>query len=203
MSTRSHTRQTQPFGTPDTTTTTQSSLSLRTRTPHPIHPPSWKYDVFLSFRGPETRHTVTDYLFYACLDINLIPFRDTDCLPRGGTITKDIERAIIGSRFSAIVLSKEFADSRYCLDELVTITKCERRYGHKIFPVFYRVDPDEFNQTGVYATAFQQHQQNWRRSRIESWRRALKRVCAIPGYPIKDDRYVHVYLSISLDFSYS
>jgi len=79
-----------------------------------------RYDVFLSFRD-ETRHAFTDHLYTALLNAGLTPFRDNDDIDRGEDLQPEIERGIRESRASIVVLSKHYATSRWCLDELCLI----------------------------------------------------------------------------------
>ena len=45
--------------------------------------PRWKYDVFLSFRGEDTRNGFTDHLFDALQRKGLFTFRDEENLDKG------------------------------------------------------------------------------------------------------------------------
>ncbi|KAG5548016.1 hypothetical protein RHGRI_013645 [Rhododendron griersonianum] len=116
------------------------------------------YAAYLSFRGVDTRNRFTDHLYGALKREGLPTFRDEDELVRGEHIIPQIKKAIEGSRVSIIVLSKNYASSRWCLDELVMILKC-RSSGHLVLPVFYDVDPSEVRkQTGSFEEAFMRHE---------------------------------------------
>ena len=57
---------------------------------------------------------------------------------------------------SVVVFSRNYAESRWCLDELEKIMECHRTIGHVVVPVFYDVDPSEVrHQTGHFGNAFQ------------------------------------------------
>lgn len=101
------------------------------------------YDVFLSFRGEDTRHSFTDHLFQALVRAGLHTFRDKDEIGRGRELKPEIERAIIQSRASIVVLSENYGDSRWCLDELVLILDQKKNFNHFVLPVFYHVDPSD------------------------------------------------------------
>jgi len=45
--------------------------------------PQGAYDVFLSFRGEDTRKTFTDHLYTALVQVGIQTFRDDDELPVG------------------------------------------------------------------------------------------------------------------------
>ncbi|GKG36679.1 Toll/interleukin-1 receptor-like protein, partial [Tanacetum coccineum] len=80
-----------------------------------------RYDVFLSFRGEDTRDSFTDHLYQALRRAGLYTFRDNDSISRGEDLQPKIEEGIRESRASIIVLSPKYATSRWCLDELCLI----------------------------------------------------------------------------------
>ncbi|KAK9205240.1 hypothetical protein WN943_015507 [Citrus x changshan-huyou] len=103
----------------------------------------WKYDVFLSFRGEDTRKNFTNHLYAALDQRGIIVFRDDKGLDRGKSISPGLLKAIEESRISIIVFSRNYAYSTWCLDELVKIVELESTNGHQhmIFPIFYDVEP--------------------------------------------------------------
>ena len=72
------------------------------------------HDVFLSFRGEDTRDNFTDHLYTHLVGRGIITFRD-DRLTRGEAIEPELLKAIEKSRSSIVVFSKNYADSRWCL----------------------------------------------------------------------------------------
>jgi hypothetical protein len=79
--------------------------------------PNWNYDVFLSFRGEDTRKNFTDHLYFALRDAGIKIFIDDNELRRGEDLTSELLRAIQGSKISVIVFSTNYAASRWCLEE--------------------------------------------------------------------------------------
>ena len=151
------------------------------------------YDVFLSFRGEDTRKNFTDHLYTAFVDAGLFTFRDDEELKRGEDIKVELPRAIQQSRTSVIVLSKGYASSRWCLDELVMILERKRRtcpgqdHRHVVLPVFYDVDPSQLRkQTGSLAKAFAWHQKNESLNKVNRWREALQEVADLAGMVLKN-----------------
>ncbi|XP_050105409.1 disease resistance protein RUN1-like isoform X2 [Malus sylvestris] len=143
--------------------------------------PGSKYDVFLSFRGEETRMGITDHLYCTLKDYKFNVFLDEDELPRGDGISGELTQAIKGSRLAAIVFSKRYAESRWCLQELVQIMEC-RKLGQLVFPIFYDVDPSDVrHQTGSFATAFQNHEQRFTKEKVQEWREALTAAAELSG----------------------
>ncbi|GFY94386.1 disease resistance protein [Actinidia rufa] len=68
--------------------------------------------VFLSFRGKDTRKTFTDHLYTALMQAGFHTFRDDEEIEKGENIESELKRAIEQSRISIIVLSKDYASSR-------------------------------------------------------------------------------------------
>ncbi|XP_062001538.1 putative disease resistance RPP13-like protein 1 [Rosa rugosa] len=147
-----------------------------------------RYDVFLSFRGEDTRKNFTDHLHKALLNARFDTFRDDDELPRGEAIKPELERAIQDSRSSVIVFSKDYASSKWCLDELVIILERRRTFNHFVLPVFYHVDPSHLRkQTGNVAEAFIEHQKTQSSEKLNGWRAALKEVADLAGMNLQDE----------------
>lgn len=120
--------------------------------------PFWIYDVFLSFRGEDTRKTFTSHLHTALLQAGIRTFLDDKELKKGKEISLALKGAIEQSRISIIVFSKKYAFSRWCLNELVKILECKRTIGQLVLPIFYDVTPcDVRYQIGSYANVFANH----------------------------------------------
>ncbi|XP_075663445.1 disease resistance protein RML1A-like [Castanea sativa] len=144
----------------------------------------YKYDVFLSFRGEDTRMDFTSHL-NGILNLKGIHTFIDDELPRGEEISTELLEAIRSSRSSIIVLSKNYASSRWCLDELVEILECKEN-GQMVLPVFYKVDPSEVrNQKGKFGEALAKHEVN-NIKKVQRWREALNKVGSISGLTYKD-----------------
>ncbi|KAL5563668.1 hypothetical protein UlMin_033415 [Ulmus minor] len=135
--------------------------------------PNWKYDVFISFRGEDTRNSFTSFFHDALRRENIVTYIDDDDLARGDEISPALMRAIEESMISVVVFSENYANSSWCLDELVHILKCRRQYGQQVVPSFYKVDPSHVRkQQGSYAIAFKQLLKCYK-EKLNSWRAAL------------------------------
>lgn len=146
----------------------------------------WRYDIFLSFRGKDTRKTFTDHLREALEREGIRTFIDSKALRSGEEIEGALLKAIQESRFFIIIFSENYANSKWCLKELAEINECKAK-GRKVFPVFYHVDPREVrNQSGNYGKAFADYENdaNQDSERIQAWRTALKEAGRIIGYHI-------------------
>ncbi|XLR11471.1 hypothetical protein S83_039409 [Arachis hypogaea] len=154
-------------------------------------PASWIYDVFLSFRGEETRATFTSHLYTSLANAGIYVFRDDDEIRRGDRISISLLQAIRASRISVVVLSRHYANSRWCLQELENIMECRRAIGQVVVPVFYGVDPSNVrNQTGLFGEAFQDLLKRFSvdRDKEKRWRKALHQIGSIAGIVIIDSR---------------
>nr|KAJ0194407.1 hypothetical protein LSAT_V11C800434670 [Lactuca sativa] len=122
------------------------------------------YDVFLSFRGKDTRLGFMDHLYQALVNENISTFLDEEEVEIGEELKPELARAIKSSRASIIVLSKNYASSTWCLDELVMILEQRRVSDHFVLPIFYSVEPTNIRkQESTFGEALFEHKQ-----RIES-----------------------------------
>ncbi|KAK1436882.1 hypothetical protein QVD17_02666 [Tagetes erecta] len=147
---------------------------------------SCKYDVFLSFRGGDTRKTFVDHLHSALQQHLINVYKDDETLPRGASIDQSLFKAIEDSQIAVIIFSKNYADSSWCLDELAHIMKCKVERGLTVLPIFYDVEPTEVrNQKRKFGEAFaKQEAKNVTRAGI--WRKALVDVSNITGWELKN-----------------
>ena len=166
---------------------TASSSSSRAR---------WKYDVFLSFRGEDTRNNFTDHLYHALDQNGILTFRDEEKLERGKCIPPELFKSIEETQFAVVILSTNYASSTWCLDELVKIVECMKQNKLTILPVFYHVNPsDARNQTGIlasgnltFAEAFAAHEKRLNIEKLLAWKAALKEVGNISGWHVQQHR---------------
>jgi hypothetical protein len=149
----------------------------------------WDYDVFLSFRGKDTRKNFIDHLYSALVEVGIRTFRDEEELQRGNTISAELLNAIRRSRICIVVFSENYASSGWCLDELVEIVQCKKTIGHILLPVFYHMDPYIVRrQTGTFAEAFTTHERRHQveRERMQRWREALSEAANCSGWDLNN-----------------
>ncbi|KAF3784117.1 TMV resistance protein [Nymphaea thermarum] len=145
--------------------------------------PTPGFQVFLSFRGSETRNGFTSHLSHALKRSGIRTFLDEEDLQKGDIITETIRGAVEGSAVCIPVLSESYADSRWCLMELAMMVKCNK----KIIPIFYDVEPTVVrHQSSSYKAAFDRHRLRFDEKTINEWKGALKRVAEISGYDRKN-----------------
>jgi hypothetical protein len=145
--------------------------------------PQWAYDVFLSFRGEDTRNNFTAHL-YAALDQKGINTYIDNALERGENISPALLKAIEESRISVIILSQNYASSSWCLDELAMILECKETKGQIVLPVFYKVDPSEVRyQRNSFGEAFVKYEERFKddQMKVQRWKIALTQVANLSG----------------------
>ncbi|XP_024192843.2 TMV resistance protein N-like [Rosa chinensis] len=151
------------------------------------HP--WKYHVFLSFRGEDTRNNFTGHLCSALRQKGINTFMD-DELERGEDISTSLLQTIEESRISIIVFSKNYASSKWCLDELVKILECKKLNQQDVRPVFYRVNPSDIrNHRGSFGEALANHERNVKDNmeKVQIWKVALKEAANLLGWPLLNE----------------
>ena len=149
----------------------------------------WIYDVFLSFRGKDTRNSFTHHLYVALQRSGIFTFRDNERLERGKSISPELLKAIEESRFAIVILSRNYASSTWCLDELAKIIQCMKEMEMTVLPIFYEVDPfDVRKQMGTFAQALAGHEKCLKENteKMQTWRDALSEVANISGWHSQD-----------------
>ncbi|KAF3449347.1 hypothetical protein FNV43_RR10075 [Rhamnella rubrinervis] len=143
-----------------------------------------KHDVFISFRGEDTRDGFTSFLYEALNNKAIQAYMDDHQLEKGDEISPTLMNAIEESKISLIIFSENYASSTWCLNELAKIIECQKRNGQIVIPVFYRIDPSIVRkQEEVYAAAFEKLEERFRDDleKVNQWRKALKHAADLCG----------------------
>ncbi|KAH9725547.1 Disease resistance-like protein DSC1 [Citrus sinensis] len=145
------------------------------------NPRSNKHDVFLSFRGEDTRNSFTSHLYSALCQKGIETFID-DQLNRGDEISQSLLDTIEASSISIIIFSEKYASSGWCLDELSKILDCRKVYAQIAIPVFYRVDPSHVRkQIGSFGVSFSELEEKFP-EKMQRWRSALTEAANLSGF---------------------
>ncbi|XP_057990199.1 disease resistance protein RPV1-like [Hevea brasiliensis] len=147
--------------------------------------PPYKYDVFISFRG-EIRYGFLSHLSAALHQKQINAFTDEN-LRKGEEISPALLKIIQESCVSIVIFSENYADSPWCLDELVKILECKETLGQTVLPVFYHVDPTDVQElTGnfgkAFAIAMHGEQVKGRLHKMDAWKHALMEVSNLSGW---------------------
>ena len=151
--------------------------------------PQPEYDVFLSFRGEDTRYKFTDHLYHALVNKEIITFKDDKELKMGKPISLELLEAIEKSRIAVIIFSENYASSTWCLEELAKIFECRDRGILTVLPIFYHVEAtDVRRQTNTFEGAFTEHEKCFKENpeKVQKWRAALTSVANLTGKTLKD-----------------
>ncbi|XWS30848.1 hypothetical protein CRYUN_Cryun23aG0026300 [Craigia yunnanensis] len=147
-----------------------------------------KHEVFLSFRGEDTRNNFLYHLYEALRRKGIGAFADFKELPRGEEISHALLKAIEDSMISTIVFSQNYANSLWCLEELSKIMECRNSRGLLVIPIFYHVNPSDIRkQTGSFGKAFVEHERN-RIDKVQGWRHALTEAGNLSGWYLAGDK---------------
>ena len=168
----------------------------------------FNYDVFLSFRGSDTRFGFIGNLHKALSDVGIRTFIDDRELEKGENIKPSLFKNIQESRIAIPVFSINYASSSFCLDELVHIIHCFKETDRLIMPIFYGVDPSHIRyQTHSYGKELAKHEVRFQSNkekylenmqRLQQWKRALNQAASLSGY-----HFNLGYPTSSISFLYS
>ncbi|XP_039169696.1 disease resistance protein RUN1 [Eucalyptus grandis] len=143
-----------------------------------------RYQVFLSFRGPETRENLAQYLYDQLRRFGVEAFLDREEIRDGDCISRKIEEAIERSDVCVPIFSQDFASSAACLMEVAHMVKS----GKKILPIFFFVKPcDVRYRRGTYRESFKIHRAKKYHSEliIREWEYALEKIAGFKGPEFK------------------
>ncbi|KAK4278789.1 hypothetical protein QN277_016588 [Acacia crassicarpa] len=150
--------------------------------------PEWKYDVFLSFAGKDTGLNFTNHLYKAFSRSGIRCFRDDVDLQKGKDINSPF-RAIEDSLCVVLVISKNYAKSTWCLDELQKILEPQNTSVRRVFPIFYNVNPaDVRDQRESFGKALAEFEKKFKedKTRVKMWRAALSQIGNLSGWVTRD-----------------
>lgn len=128
------------------------------------------YDVFLNHRGPDVKKTFASHLYRRLLSHGVSVFLDQQELQQGDSLTSQIERAIKTASIHVAIFSPRYAESPWCLNELILMWESKAT----IIPVFYNVKPTELRWTLRHDSAT-----------VEHWRKALSFVAGLSGFELE------------------
>lgn len=182
-------------------------LSSQTPSSSASTSPPTTWDVFLSFRGEDTRYTFTDHLYTALCRYNVRTFRDTEQLRTGEVISDTLIQAIRKSKTYVVVFSENYASSTWCLDELAEIYSCYETMNRLVIGVYYNINPSVVRyQTGSFKKAFKKHKSRaktgfFRKAskehrirsavkmeKVKNWGLTLTKIAGISGQSISAER---------------
>ncbi|CAK8560220.1 unnamed protein product [Lathyrus sativus] len=155
------------------------------------------HDVFLNFRGKDTRRKIVSHLYAALKNAGINTYIDNQ-LFKGTELGYQLLRGIENSRIAIIVFSKNYTQSSWCLNELQKVMECHRTSGQLVLPVFYNVDPSVVrHQKGDFgkvlrATAkkvyFRSEGKEKMENMLSNWSTALTQAAYLSGWNVTEYR---------------
>ncbi|XP_056161837.1 disease resistance protein RPV1-like [Syzygium oleosum] len=147
-----------------------------------------EFEVFLSFRGPDTRLNFTDCLYHSLVGAGIRVFRDDEEIRKGEKIGGELLHAIESSQIYVPIFSRNYASSAWCLRELTHMVECSSKGNDKvILPIFYDVSPDDVKlKSRLYLDALEKHEEKFGHDDVRQWKEALTEVARIKGWSLKD-----------------
>ncbi|XP_059436601.1 disease resistance protein RPV1-like [Corylus avellana] len=118
-------------------------------------------------------------------------------LRRGEEISLALLKTIEVSKISIIVLSKNYASSQWCLDELMKILSCREIRGQQVLVLFYDVDRSEIRyQTNGVGEAFTKVEKRFKddEMKVKGWMTTVRDVANLSGMPLgnrNEPEFIH------------
>jgi secreted Zn-dependent insulinase-like peptidase len=150
------------------------------------------YHIFINHRGPDVKNTFASYLYRRLISMGWRAFLDREELELGYQVFSQIEHAIRGASVHIAIFSPGYAQSPWCLQELVLM----KNSGRTILPVFYKVDPSVVRHKYAEGLRFLQEKkshdletgeqkQRYDFNTIQKWRKALSDVADLKGFVLR------------------
>ncbi|KAL6183112.1 hypothetical protein ACLB2K_044523 [Fragaria x ananassa] len=135
-----------------------------------------KYDVYLSFGGPDTRKGVIFEIYDQLQTRGIKTFMDDREFEVGDPVPPTLIEAIRESRFAVVVFSRDYASSTWCLEELTAICECMKD-ENRILPLLYHVQPSDVRLgKRRFNAAFSVLETSSGSEKMQRWSEALEKV---------------------------
>ncbi|XP_030466232.1 disease resistance protein L6-like [Syzygium oleosum] len=153
------------------------------------------YDVYLSYKGPDTHYSIVNYLHYWMLGERISVYSEDYDLRSNEGIGEEILQALANSNIYIPVFSRNYASSHWCLRELAHMVKCtlESKGKRRILPIFYDVEIDDVKlETDLYKNDLDKHRTNFDHNEVKSWKEALIEVATMRGFVSKNNSFEEI-----------
>lgn len=153
--------------------------------------PSQHYNVFINFGGAELRHNFVAHLESALKMEGFNAFVDQDDL-RGGDLINLPFKRIEESRIALTIFSSKYAESSWCLDELVKIKEHVEEGVLLVIPIFYKLNPSEVKGLeGDFGFKLWNHVKHTSEfDKLKKWKEALDFVSQKAALVFTENRYI-------------
>lgn len=147
--------------------------------------PELGFQVFLSHRGPDAKNHIASLIHNQLTQFHqLRTFIDKKGIRAGHYIIDEIQKAIKSASVHVAIFSQGYAQSEWCLNELVSMLESTR----PIIPVFLDVNVSDVRYIkGTYEQAFEYYKTKGRVSEVDmdKWKKALNTASQISGIEFK------------------
>lgn len=138
------------------------------------------YDVFINHRGSDVKKTLASYLYHCLVAHGLRVFLDIEEMQEGDSLTSQIEGAIRTAFIHIAIFSPRYAESSWCLNELVLMLESRST----IIPIFHTVKPSDLTlENGKYAQQLREKEGKPRYN--PDWKTALSKVDKSTGFDLE------------------
>ncbi|CAH8358338.1 unnamed protein product [Eruca vesicaria subsp. sativa] len=167
-----------------------SSSSSKVKAPLPLPP---QHQVFVNFRGEELRYNFVSHLRNAMVRNGVNTFIDTN-EKKGNSLNVLFER-IEESRIALALFSVRYAESQWCLNELVKMKECMEKGKLRVIPIFYKVKAYEVRfQRGRFGDVFKN--KNLRHvDKKKQWSEALNSVADRIGFCFNGNSDENIFIN--------
>lgn len=146
----------------------------------------WRPQVFINFRGEDLHNGFISHLVRDLGESGIRYYIDSD-EPRGASLKILFDR-IKESDIALVFFSIHYADSAWCLDELVEIMKKMEDGTLTVIPVFFKVKPEDVKgQKREFGVALYGEGRR-RRPKVPEWENALELVPTRMELVLAEDR---------------
>ncbi|XP_059064143.1 uncharacterized protein LOC131056284 [Cryptomeria japonica] len=133
-----------------------------------------------ALRFTTVKETLATQLYNCLQQLGIRAFLDKEEKELGNSFPSTIETAIRSAKVHITIFSKRYAESPWCLAELVLMLDSQA----KIIRVFYEVKPSDLRhiENGAYADAFKKYEEKGRYlDKHNQWKEALQSLSLIAG----------------------
>ncbi|CAL9248831.1 unnamed protein product [Arabidopsis halleri] len=150
-----------------------------------VFSPAQVCQVFLNYRGEELRYSFVSHLIDAFERNEVNVFVDT--YEQRGKDLKNLFVRIEESRIALAIFSTRYAESPWCMDELVKMKKLADQGKLLVIPIFYNVEPEDIRkQTGEFGDNFWTLARVSTGDQIKKWKEALECISDKMGLSLRD-----------------
>lgn len=149
--------------------------------------PLLEHKLFINFHRNDQLHGFVGDLVKALKRDGVNIYIEQDELPRRDHLTELLSKEIEESMIAIVIFSSGYAESRWCLNELVRIKELSERGKLLVIPIFYEVDTLEVTQLkGDFGVNFWNLWRINRDHNIIKWKEAVESVASTAGICSKE-----------------